>query len=403
MEKKIKILAISRYYKGSEFLRNGNNLGAEMYLLTSSKLQCEDWPWASIHETFYMDEDSKGEWNIEHLINGLAFTFRSKKFDALVALDDFDVEIVASLREYFRIGGMGDTTARHFRDKLAMRLQARDKNIPSPSFSSLFYDEDINAFLTQNSAPYMIKPRGQASATGIKKVYSKEEAWEQIHALGDNRHKFLIETFKPGSVFHVDTVVWDDNVVFSKTSMYLDTPFEVAHGGGVFRSMALNDNHSDAKALTKINGELLKAFGLRYGASHSEYIKDKDGNYYFLETASRVGGANLAEMVEAATGINLWGEWAAVEIAFIKGVKYQLPKSKNLSAGIIVSLSRYQHPDLSEFSDQEIYWKLHKEYHIGLVIASENQERITQLLDQYLWIIKEKYHASLPAAERPAS
>jgi hypothetical protein len=403
MEKKIKILAISRYYKGSEFLRNGNNLGAEMYLLTSSKLQCEDWPWESIHETFYMDEDSKGDWNIEHLINGLAFTFRSKKFDALVALDDFDVEIVASLREYFRIGGMGDTTARHFRDKLAMRLQAREKNIPSPSFSSLFYDEEINVFLNQNSAPYMIKPRGQASATGIKKVYSKEEAWEQIKALGDNRHKFLIETFKPGSVFHVDTVVWDDKVVFSKTSMYLDTPFEVAHGGGVFRSMALNDNHSDAKALTKINGELLKAFGLRYGASHSEYIKDQDGNYYFLETASRVGGANLAEMVEAATGINLWGEWAAVEIAFIKGVKYQLPKSKNLSAGIIVSLSKYQHPDLSEFGDQEIWWKMHKEYHIGLVIASENQERITQLLDQYLWIIKEKYHASLPAAERPAS
>jgi hypothetical protein len=403
MEKKIKILAISRYYKGSEFLRNGNKEGAEMYLLTSSKLRCEDWPWDAIHETFYMDEDGKGDWNKDHLINSLAYTFRSKKFDALVALDDFDVEIVASLREYFRIGGMGDTTARHFRDKLAMRVQARDKNIPNPSFSSLFYDEDINLFLNQNPAPFMIKPRGQASATGIKKVHSKEEAWEQIHALGDNRHKFLIETFKPGSVFHVDTIVWENKVVFSKTSMYLDTPFEVAHGGGVFRSMALNDNHADAKALSKINGDLLNAFGLQYGASHSEYIKDQDGNYFFLETASRVGGANLAEMVEAATGINLWGEWAAVEIAFIKGVKYQLPKSKNLSAGIIVSLSRYQHPDLSGFGDQEIWWKMNKEYHIGLVIASENQERITQLLDQYLWIIKEKYHASLPAVDRTSS
>lgn len=72
----------------------------------------------------------------------------------MVALDDFDVEIVASLSKYFRIGGMGDTTARNFRDKLAMRVQERDENIPNQSFASLFKDEDINAFLHQNSAPY---------------------------------------------------------------------------------------------------------------------------------------------------------------------------------------------------------------------------------------------------------
>ncbi|HMP32107.1 MAG TPA: ATPase, partial [Saprospiraceae bacterium] len=326
-----------------------------------------------------------------------------KKFDALVALDDFDVEIVASLREYFRIGGMGDTTARHFRDKLAMRVQARDKGIPNPQFSSLFYDDEINLFLDNNPAPYMIKPRGQASATGIKKVHSKDEAWQQIHALGDDRHKFLIETFKAGAVFHVDTVVWDNKVVFTKTSVYLDTPFEVAHGGGVFRSMALNDKNADAVALNKINANMLKAFGLQYGASHSEYIKDHEGNFYFLETASRVGGANLAEMVEAATGVNLWGEWAAVELAFLKKEAYQVPKAKNHSAGIIVSLSRYQHPDTSAFTDPEIWWKMVKDYHIGFVFTSENQDKIAQLLDQYLWIIKEKFHASLPAPDRPTN
>jgi hypothetical protein len=403
MDRKIRILAISRFYKGSEFIRNGHRLGAEMYLLTSSKLKNEEWPWESLSETYYMDEDQKGEWNQKHLINGLAFTFRSKKFDALVALDDFDVEIVAALREYFRIGGMGDTTARHFRDKLAMRVQARDMNIPNPQFSSLFYDDDINAFLDKNSAPFMIKPRGQASATGIRKVHSKEEAWQQIHALGDDRHKFLIETFKPGSVFHVDTIIWDNKVVFSKTSVYLDTPFEVAHGGGVFRSMALNDNNADAIALTTINATMLKAFGLKHGASHSEYIKDVDGNYYFLETASRVGGANLAEMVEAATGVNLWGEWAAVELAFLKNEPYQIPKAKNLCAGIIVSLSRYEYPDTSEFSDPEIWWRMNKEYHIGFVFASESQEKISQLLEHYLWAIKDRYHASLPAPDRPTN
>lgn len=401
MSGKKRILAISRYFKGADFLKKGHELGGEIYLLTSSKLKSEDWPWESIHETFYMDENESGEWNYEYLINGLAYMFRTKKFDALVALDDFDVEIVASLREYFRIGGMGDTTARHFRDKLAMRVQAKDKHIPNPAFSSLFYDTDINHFLDHHSGPYMIKPRGQASATGIKKVQNKDEAWAEIHALGDNRHKFLIETFKPGDVYHVDTIVWENQVAFSKTSRYLDTPFEVAHGGGVFRSMALNDDHPDVVALKKLNADLLKAFGLKYGASHSEYIKDRDGNFYFLETASRVGGANLAEMVEAGSGINLWAEWAAVELAFLSKEKYKTPEVKNLSAGIIVSLSRYQHPDTSEFNDPEIWWRMHKDHHIGFVIASADQTKIESLLDKYFWLIKEKYHASLPAPDRP--
>jgi hypothetical protein len=167
--------------------------------------------------------------------------------------------------------------------------------------------------------------------------------------------------------------------------------------------MALNDNNADAIALTTINATMLKAFGLKHGASHSEYIKDIDGNYYFLETASRVGGANLAEMVEAATGVNLWGEWAAVELAFLKNESYQIPKAKNLCAGIIVSLSRYEYPDTSEFSDPEIWWRMKKEYHIGFVFASESQERISQLLEHYLWGIKDRYHASLPAPDRPTN
>ena len=42
-----------------------------------------------------------------------------------MALDDFDVELAAMLREYLFVPGMGETTARRFRDKLAMRRRAR--------------------------------------------------------------------------------------------------------------------------------------------------------------------------------------------------------------------------------------------------------------------------------------
>ena len=51
------------------------------------------------------------------------------------------------------------------------------------------------------------------------------------------------------------------------------------------------------------------------GVSHTEFIRSHDGELYFLETSARVGGAYIVDVVEAATGINLWREWAKIEIA----------------------------------------------------------------------------------------
>ena len=60
----------------------------------------------------------------------------------------------------------------------------------------------------------------------------------------------------------------------------------------------------------------MKAFGLVRGVSHSEFIRGRDdGKLYFLETSARVGGAHIVDLIEAATGINMWAEWAKVEIA----------------------------------------------------------------------------------------
>ena len=294
---------------------------------------------------------------------------RTTKFDIFVALDDFDVEHVAFLREYFRIPGMGETTARYFRDKLAMRIKAQTEGVPVPQFTALFHDADINHFADTVPAPWLVKPRMQASATGITKIYNKDHLWEVLNKLGGERHEYLLERFAPGAVYHVDSLTYEGKVIFSRVSQYLDTPFEVAHGGGIFRSHTIEIGSPEDLALQKLNVDVMKAFGMQYSASHSEFIKcNEDGKYYFLETASRVGGANLAEMVQFASGINLWSEWAKIEAAVFTGKKYKLPKVKQDHAGIIVSLSKYEKPDNSTFEDKEIVWRMNKKHHIGLIL-----------------------------------
>ncbi len=403
MSSTLSFLCISTYFKGNEFLRACKQAGNKVYLLTNKKLEFKPWVREYIDEVFYVEEKADGSFDMNEIILGLAYMMRSRKIDRIVALDDFDVEKAAHLREHFRIPGMGQTTGRHFRDKLAMRMKAQEAGIRVPLFSSLFNDNEIFEFTQKVQYPCVVKPRSEASATGIRKVYNSEQLWEVVHYLGDRRHDYLVEQFRPGDVFHVDSLSVQGDFVFTRASQYLSTPMEVAHGGGIFRSVIVPFGSSDDFALRKINAEVMRAFGMNYSASHSEFIKDYEtGEMIFLETASRVGGANLAEMVEASSGINLWREWANIETAVAKCEEYILPEVENNYAGIIISLVRQQYPDLSSFDAPEVYWRMNEEYHIGLVVKSESRERVLELLDDYADKIFKNFHASAPIRDRPS-
>ena len=348
-----------------------------------------------------MQEDEDGYWRNADLINALAYLMRTKKIDRLIALDDFDVERAALLREEFRIPGMGQTTARYFRDKLAMRIQARDGGIPVPAFSSLFHDNDIHEFTGNIPAPWVVKPRSEASATGIRKIHSADQLWNLLQELGDQRHHYLIEQFLPGDVYHVDALSYDSKNIFVRSSKYLNTPFEVAHAGGIFRTATLEESSEEHGSLVGINQKLMQVFGMKHGASHSEYIRSYENDrYYFLETSSRVGGAYIAEMIEAASGINLWHEWAHIETALINNKPYKLPKKTSQQAAAIISLSRFEHPDDQSFDAPEIWLRLQKKYHIGFILQSNNRERLHELLETYGNRIANEFHAAMEAPKR---
>ena len=404
-DKSLTILCISSFHKGEDFLSYARAGGARVYLVTSPQLR-DTWNRSVVDDIFFVEDQGgeKGQWKMEDLIGGVAFLMRQNKIDLVVALDDFDVEKAAAVREEFRVPGMGQTTCRYFRDKLAMRIKAQLDGISVPAFTPLFNDEQINAYTGKVAPPWLVKPRGEASATGIKKCHTAGELWEVVHSLGDRRHKYLAEQFRPGDVYHVDALSIGGKVIFSRVSQYLATPMEVAHGGGIFRSMVVEFGSPDDKNLQKELAKVMKSFGMQFSASHTEFIKDREtGTFYFLETSSRVGGAHLAEMVEFSSGINIWGEWANIELAIARGEAYELPKVQNYYAGIIVSLSRHQWPDMSQFNDPEVCWKISKEYHVGMIVRSKEQHRVRELLDDYAVRIQRDYHASMPIKDKPTS
>lgn len=395
-------LCISCYFKGTPFLRAAKAAGNTVLFVTVKSLEQAAWPRESIDEFFYLDTDENSPAALENLRRGVSWLMRGRRIDRIVALDDFDVEKAAFLREEFRLPGMGQTTARFFRDKLAMRTRAREFGVPVPAFSDLFNDVRLTEFANTIQYPCLVKPRGEASATGITKVHSAEELWRVVHGLGDRRDQYLVEQFRPGDVYHADAISVDGEVVFCQVSRYLSTPFEVAHGGGIFRSVSVPYHHPDAERLRRLTADVMAAFRMQFSASHTEFIKLPNGQFVFLETASRVGGAHLAEMVEAATGVSLWAEWARLETAMAKGEAYRLPERRHNQSGILISLARQTHPDYAPFNDPEVVWRMDKEQHVGVIVAAEREERIVELLDKYAGIVAREYHASAPAPDKSA-
>ena len=315
------------------------------------------------------------------------------------------METVADLREHFRMPGMGGSTARYFRDKLAMRVQARDEGIPVPEFVHVLNHEDVRAYMSDVPGPWVLKPRSEASSMGIRKVNGADEIWPMLEELGDRQSFYVLERFVPGDVFHVDSIVWNKRVLFTVASQYGSPPMTVYQGGGVFATSVLPYHSPEEQALQALNREVIAAMGMVRGVTHAEFIRGSaDGEFYFLEIAARVGGANIDKMLEYATNINLWVEWARLELAHLRGESYQVPPVKHDYAGLIVSLARQPWPDTGAYTDPELVWRLHKEHHVGFIVAAPDHARIQGLLASYVDRIAADFTAIAPpkSGERPS-
>jgi biotin carboxylase len=393
------LLCLASYHKGFEFLREAKRQGCRVLLVTSASLRDAEWPHESIDEVFYVRDDKK-RWKLDDLILGASHLARRVEIDRIVPLDDFDLEKASALREHLRIPGMGESTTRHFRDKLAMRVKAHDDGLPVPAFVHVLNDERIREFCRRVPPPWFLKPRHQAGAIGIRKINGEDELWAVTEALGDERSYFLLEEYVAGDVCHVDSIVYEREVLAAIPSKYGTPPFDVSHGGGVFTTRLMDRSTPESRDLLDLNARLLASLGLVRGVSHSEYIRGRDGRLVFLETSARVGGAHIVDLIEAATGVNLWAEWAKVEIA--GGTQpYTVPPIGRDFAGLLVCLARQEWPDLSAYNDPEIVWRLQKPHHAGVIVKSSRQERIDELLASYTERFRHDFVAALPAAQTP--
>jgi len=449
----LNIICIATYFKGVDFIRECKRLGAHVVLITKEKMLKEDWPRESLDEVFALPNDA----GPPLFIDLAAFLAQKAKPDRIVALEEFDVMTAALVREHFCMPGMSSSIAKTFRDKMAMAITAKAAGVTVPDFVPLINRSEVSEFMQRVPPPWIIKPRSDVSAIGISKVETPEEVWrvmDERNARDNLRERssyYLLAQFIPGEVFHVDSIVDEGRVQFVGANRYGRPPLEVAHGGGAYVSRTVARGSDNEKRLLANNRKLIKALKLERGAAHAEFIKsDADGQFYFLEIAARVGGAYIAEVLEAATGVNLWREWARMEATEDRssrqeqtedrssrqeqtavteqkpgrqgesGISWReqlagageppdakagrgslkLKQPRKEYAGIVLSLSKQEAPDTSAYDDPEIVYRVKKRHHAGLIVRSPRLEKVEALLTQYAARFADDFIAVVPPLEK---
>ena len=114
-----------------------------------------------------------------------------------------------------------------------------------------------------------------------------------------------------------------------------------------------------------------------------------------------MGGDYTSDLVEVSTGVNLWREWARLEVCKLRGENYPTPESFQSYAGSVQCRTLAADPDTVAFNDAEIVLRIKKHHEAGLIVRSDKPERVKKLLEEYSRELARRFLASPPPAEPP--
>jgi biotin carboxylase len=316
------ILCIAVSNTGHRFLEELANLHCLAVVLTIDELCRAEWPL-----------DAKGELHsmpagmtLQQITNTVTYLARSRKFARIVALDRFNVEVAAALREHLRLPGMGVSTARYFSDKLAARVKAAHLGIRVPAFTSIANYDELRSFMHAVPAPWLLTPRSEAWGSATWQLQESEQVWRALDELGDNQSGFFLEQWIDGDRFHVDSITADGAVVFSAVSPHRGT---LSHGPPqceLLPTAPAACSAVDIEGLRRVNTALLSSMRMARGVTHTEFLRSSaTRDFYFMETSASVDDGCIADMMRETHGLNLWVEWARLEVAAMRGEPYALP------------------------------------------------------------------------------
>jgi hypothetical protein len=222
---------------------------------------------------------------------------------------ELGLPIAAYLRSYFGVPGLGYETAILFTNKYLMRCRAADAGLPVPAFRVAYGLRDVLPKANEIGWPVVIKPVLGGASLDVVVLAGPDafaELWSspQGESIRSLTLPLIVERYvNVEAEYHCDAVVHDGEVRFAAASKYLvpllGCPLELR------ASHILAPDDPDRAEILDLHARTVRAFGLRSGITHMEFLKTPDG-LIAGEIACRPGGGGIPEAVRLQYGVDIW-------------------------------------------------------------------------------------------------
>ncbi|MFD9706403.1 ATP-grasp domain-containing protein [Lentzea sp. NPDC059081] len=239
---------------------------------------------------------------------------RGTGIDRIVSFPEFTQYAAGYLAHLLGLEHFSPSVALGTRDKRVTKFRAAQAGLPTARWYSIpdLATADPAAIEQAVGYPLVLKPAGGWGTVSTVKVDDSAGLEEALRTIADAlpsplSAQFVAEEFIAGEEFHVDAVWRDGRPWIFHVSRYFSPRLQAwsgktAHGSVLLRESEFADLYAQ---LLKLNTQLNSAVGIERGATHLEVFREHDtGRLLVSEIASRVGGANVSDVVEALGGVH---------------------------------------------------------------------------------------------------
>lgn len=366
-----RFLCITSSFLGQDFLRQCADSGVQPTLLTVESLRDANWPREALEDLATMPIGLTRQ----QLLNTISWMARGRQFHRIVALDEASMLEAAAVREHMRVPGMGLTTAGYYQDRLAMRVSARESGFVAPDFCRVLNYDDLREFMEQRTAPWVLTPRVACNGRESFQIEDPEELWRKLDQLGDLQSQYVLEELLAGEEYIVASILSERRVVFSLVVR------RVKLAGGLEAIEVVDRMSRDWMELTALNAGLAPSLGMVRGLTEAHFVRRSQlGGYCFERIAPCPGASGVTEVVEAASELSLWREWARIEVAQLRGTNY-IPSQwfDHYAASLTWPAGRIA-ADAAEFSAKELFSREQMASEERVTFRAPRGERVQQLI-----------------------
>lgn len=184
-------------------------------------------------------------------------------------------------------------------DKMAMKKYLSEHDIPMADFVTHHKDLTAEVLVKKLGLPVVVKDRKNSGGRNV--VVARTVA--ELHALLATQR--LYEQFIDAAEGSIESFIENGQVIFSSITEY--------HTNKVANIVPAGYPKDDIKAIQSLNAQVINSLNIKWGLTHLEYYRTKQG-IRFGEVALRPPGGYIMELIKCAYDFDPWEVFVKIEL-----------------------------------------------------------------------------------------